>query len=68
MKIVRLTPQQTKLIKLICKQLTSKEIAVKTDLSFRTVEDYRRKIIKKIRAKNSVGIVIYAVKSGIYKV
>ena len=68
MRIVKLTPKQIKLITLICKQHSSKEIAVKMDLNFRTVEDYRGEIIKKIRAKNSIGIVIYAVKSGIYKI
>jgi DNA-binding CsgD family transcriptional regulator len=68
MKTVELTQQEAKLVKLICRQLTSKEIAKKMDLSHRTVEDYRRKIIKKIRAKNTVGIVIYAVKNGMRKI
>jgi DNA-binding CsgD family transcriptional regulator len=68
MKTVELIQQETKLVKLICKQFTSKEIAKKMDLGHRTVEDYRRKIIKKIRAKNTAGIVIYAVKNGMYKI
>ena len=65
---MELTSIETKLVKLICKQLTAKEIAEVMDLSYRTVEDYRSKIMKKIGAKNSVGIAIYAVKSGIYKI
>jgi DNA-binding NarL/FixJ family response regulator len=67
-KTVELTSLETKLVKLICKQLTAKEIAEVMDLSYRTVEDYRSKIINKIGARNSIGIVIYAVKNGIYKI
>lgn len=62
------TAQELKILKLICKQMTAKEIADKIGLSFRTVEDYRRKIQKKIGAKNVVGIAIYAVKANLIKV
>jgi DNA-binding NarL/FixJ family response regulator len=68
MKKVDLTPKEIKLIKLICKQLTAKEIADETGYSFRTVEDYCSDIKRKIGAKNLIGIALYAVKHEIVKV
>ena len=51
------------LIKLICLQLTTKEIADKMKISTRTVEEYNRNIKEKIDAKNSVGVALYALKN-----
>ena len=56
------------IIKLICVQASNKEIAEKLNLSIRTIEGYKDKIMEKIRAKNAAGIVIYAIKTGIYKI
>lgn len=60
--IVRFTPRELDIIKLMCQQFTSKEIASKLDLSIRTVESHREKIQEKTGAKNAIGIVIYAIK------
>lgn len=68
MKKISFTAQELKILKLICKQLTAKEIATKIGLSFRTVEDYRRKIQKKVGARNVVGIAIYAIKHELIRV
>jgi len=67
MRKVEFTETEIEIIKLICKQLTAKEIAEKLDLSYRTIEDYRLKIQKKVRAKNIVGIALYAIRKGIVK-
>jgi DNA-binding CsgD family transcriptional regulator len=45
---------------LVCKQLSTKEIAAMLFLSKRTVEGYRSQIQEKIGAKNSIGIALYA--------
>jgi DNA-binding CsgD family transcriptional regulator len=37
-------------------------------LSVRTIEGYREKIQEKISAKNTAGIVVYAIKNSIYQV
>jgi len=66
-KKAELSAQELRIVKLICKQLTSKEIAEQVGLSYRTVEEYRGNIEKKIGAKNSVGIAIYALKQGIIR-
>ena len=55
------------IIRLICEEYSNKEIGEKLELSKRTVEGYREKILEKIDAKNSVGIVIYAIKNKIYE-
>ena len=62
-----LTEREIEVIKLICEQLTSKEIAAALGLSQRTVDTYRDIIQKKTKSKNMVGVVLYAVKYGLYK-
>ena len=52
--------QEMKVIKLLCKQMSTKQIACQLQLSSRTIEDYRQKIMERIGAKNSVGIALYA--------
>jgi len=51
------------IIKLICQQYTNKEIADIMNLSKRTIEGHREKILEKLEAKNTAGIVVYAMKS-----
>jgi two-component system response regulator NreC len=58
--------KETEIIKLICLELTNKEIGQKLFLGTRTVEGYRLKIIEKMNVKNTAGIVIYAIRNGIY--
>lgn len=64
----KFSPREIEVIRLICEQLTTKEIAARLQLSVRTVEKHRDKIQQKAGAKNSVGVVIYAIKYGIYDV
>lgn len=60
--------KEIQIIRLICEELTNKEIANKLFLSIRTVEGYRQKIMEKTTAKTTAGIVIYAIKHGMYKI
>lgn len=55
-------------ILLICQELTNKEIADRLNLSIRTIEGYRERIQSKIGARNSAGIVIYAIRHKIYSI
>jgi Response regulator containing a CheY-like receiver domain and an HTH DNA-binding domain len=57
--------REIEIIKLICKQYSNKQIADYLSLSKRTIEGYREKILEKIDAINTVGIVIYALKNKI---
>lgn len=60
------TEKEIQVIRLICQELTNKEIATRLDLSVRTVEGYREKIQEKMNVKNSAGIVVNAIKKRIY--
>lgn len=63
---IEFTERELEIIKLICEQLTNKEIAEKLYLSTRTVEGHRLKIQEKMNAKNTAGIVICALRLGLY--
>ena len=61
--MITLTDREKEVLTLICQELTSAEIGEKLFLSQRTVETYRRNLMEKIGAKNTVGLVLYALKS-----
>jgi DNA-binding NarL/FixJ family response regulator len=52
-------------LKLITKEYTSTEIAGLMQLSPKTVENYRNNLLTKIGAKNTAGLVTYAIKKGL---
>ncbi|UKN01155.1 response regulator transcription factor [Paracrocinitomix mangrovi] len=60
-----LTDTEITVIKLICQEYRTSEIATMIHRGTRTVEGIRSNILKKIGAKNSSGIVMYAVKNGL---
>ncbi|PIF47240.1 DNA-binding NarL/FixJ family response regulator [Chryseobacterium sp. 52] len=61
-----LSEREKDVVKLICQEYTNNEIGEKLFISPRTVESHRQRILEKIGAKNTVGIVIYAVVNNIY--
>lgn len=63
-----LSNREIDVVKLICQEKTNHEIADILFLSPRTVESHRQRILDKIGAKNTVGIVIYAVINNIHSV
>jgi DNA-binding NarL/FixJ family response regulator len=63
----KLNEREIKIIQLICMEKTTKEIGQELFMSPRTVEGYRIRILEKINAKSTAGIVIFSVKTGIYK-
>ncbi|HTH83123.1 MAG TPA: response regulator transcription factor [Mucilaginibacter sp.] len=64
---VVLNEREKLIIQMICQQQTTQQIADKICLSKRTVEGYRVKILEKIQAKNTAGVVIFALKNNIIK-
>ncbi len=64
----QLTSKEIEIIKLICQGSSNKEIAARLNLSIRTIEGHREKINEKTGIRNIAGLVIYAVRNGIYKV
>lgn len=61
----KFSTKEIELIRLLCKQLTTKEISLHINLSLRTVEQYRSNIIRKINAKNLAGVIKFALQNGI---
>ena len=60
--------REIEVLKLVCQECSNQEIADKMCLSVRTVEGYRARLFEKTRSKNLVGLVIFAVKTGIISV
>ncbi|HLP13160.1 MAG TPA: response regulator transcription factor [Flavobacteriales bacterium] len=60
-----LNDREMEVIRLICQELSSKEISERMCVSIRTIEGIREKILEKTGARNTVGIVMYAVKHNI---
>ena len=61
----KLNDKETAILKFMCEEKTTKEIADLVDLSPRTVEAIRDKLKMKTGAKSMAGLVMYAVKAGI---
>ena len=58
--------REKEIMALICQEYTNKEIGEKLFISTRTVEGHRFKLLEKIEVKNTVGLVVYAIKNNIY--
>jgi two-component system, NarL family, response regulator NreC len=63
---VDFSEREKEVIRLVCRQFSSKEIAAQLNLSVRTIEGHREKIQEKMKARNTAGIVIFAIRSGIF--
>ena len=59
---VELTKREIEILKLIAEEYTNQEIAEKLFISQRTVDTHRRNLIQKLNAKNTAGLVRYAIK------
>lgn len=57
-----LTKRETEVLELICDEMTNPEIAQKLQLSVRTIDTHRRNLLQKTGARNTVGLVKYAVR------
>ncbi len=59
-----LTKREKKVVKLVCKECTTQEIAEQLFLSTQTVETHRKNIMHKLGVKNTAGLVKYAMERG----
>jgi DNA-binding NarL/FixJ family response regulator len=66
--LIDFNEREIEVLKLVCQEYSNQEIADKICLSVRTVEGYRARLFEKTRSKNLVGLVIFAVKTGIISV
>lgn len=63
-----ITEREADVLKLICQQLNTKEIADKLYISPKTVETHKTNLMAKANVKNMAGLVIYAVQNNIVNV
>lgn len=65
---LQLNEREIEFLKLASTELTYKEIAEKMHLSPRTIDGYRDSLFEKLNTKNRVGLVLYAIRSGLVQV
>jgi Response regulator containing a CheY-like receiver domain and an HTH DNA-binding domain len=63
-----LNVREIEFLKLVCTEMTYKEIAGKMFLSVRTIDGYRDSLFEKLNVKSRVGLVLYAIKNKIVSV
>ena len=61
------TPRELDILKLLCEEKTSKEIAETLFISHRTVEGHKLRIIEKTKATSTSGIIIFALRNGYFR-
>jgi len=59
----KLTDREVEILNLICREFSSQEIADKLFISFHTVESHRANLMQKAGAKNTAGLVRWAVEN-----
>lgn len=62
---IELTPREKEILKLVCEELSTQEIADRLFISVHTAETHRRNLLSKTGCKNSVGLVKYAIENEI---
>lgn len=61
----KLTDRELQIVGMMCKEMTSQEIAAQLFISVRSVEAHRRSIMEKTYSQNVIGVVLYVLKRGL---
>jgi len=67
-KTDKLTAREVEVLQMICREFSTEEIATNLFVSPLTINNHRRSLIAKTGAKNVAGLVVYAVKNGLFVV
>jgi two-component system invasion response regulator UvrY len=62
---IALTDKEKEFLRLVCSELTYKDIAEKMFVSHRTVDNYRNTLFEKLKVRSRVGLVMYAIRQGL---
>jgi len=62
---ILLTDKEKEVIQLLCREYTAAEIAQKMEISPRTVESIKDRLMERFGLKNTAGLVFYAVKNNL---
>lgn len=65
MFIPKLTPREDEVLSLIAKEHTTNEIAKKLFVSVKTIESHRKRLIEKLQARNTAGLMRRAMEKGL---
>lgn len=63
--VVKLKENELTFLQLACSEMTHNEVADVMNLSPKTIDGYQQELFNKLRIKNSVGQVIYALKNNL---
>lgn len=63
----RLTPREREVLHLVVEGSTTKEVARILDISVKTAENHRSRVLDKLGVHNTAGLVSYAAKKGLLK-
>ena len=66
--LIQLNDRETDFLKYACTEMTYKEIADKMFVSPRTVDGYRDALFEKLQVKTRVGLVLYAIRNGVFSI
>ena len=61
----RLTEREKQILKFIAEEMTNAEVAKLLNVSVRTIEGHRAKIISKLEVKNTVGLIRFSLENGL---
>lgn len=67
-ELLNLAEKEIEFLQLCCSELTYKEIGIKMQISVRTVDGYRDRLLEKFGLKSRVGLVLFSLKNGIAKI
>lgn len=62
---ITLTDKEREVLKFICMEFTAQEIAQKMDISARTVESIKDRLMERFGSRNTAGLVFFAVKNNL---
>lgn len=62
---VPLSEKEKEFLRLICSEMTYKDIATKMYVSPRTVDEYRNTLFEKLKVKSRIGLVLFAMRNGL---
>jgi DNA-binding NarL/FixJ family response regulator len=61
----KISKREKEVLDLICQEYTNSEIAQKMDISPRTVDGHRLRLLQKSMSRNTAGLVLFAIKNGL---
>ncbi|MGB1268432.1 MAG: response regulator [Flavobacteriaceae bacterium] len=61
--VTNITKRELEILQLVVKEFTTKEISEQLTISINTIDTHRKNIMKKLKVKNTIGLVKYAIKN-----